>query len=98
MKYAIINTTIVMTDHLIPNGVIVIEDGKIVPPKGFWDKYDFTKSSTCDTDRDHTNCAMVEVVDKNADNYLYKLGFVELINADSLFLHKPHTPNYRKGS
>ena len=27
-----------------------------------------------------------------------KLGFVELINADSLFLHKPHTPNYRKGS
>ncbi len=30
MKTAIINTTIVMTDHLIPNGVIVIEDGKIV--------------------------------------------------------------------
>ena len=26
------------------------------------------------------------------------LEFVELINADSLFLHKPHTPNYRKGS
>ena len=29
---------------------------------------------------------------------LVKLEFVELINADSLFLHKPHTPNYRKGS
>lgn len=29
MKKAIINTTIVMTDHLIPNGVIIIEDGKI---------------------------------------------------------------------
>ena len=29
---------------------------------------------------------------------LHKLKFVELINADSLFLHKPHTPNYRKGS
>ena len=29
MKYAITNTTIVMTDHLIPNGVIVIEDGRI---------------------------------------------------------------------
>ena len=29
MKYAIINTTIVMTDHLIPNGVIVVEDGRI---------------------------------------------------------------------
>ncbi len=29
MKYAIINTTIVMTDHLIPDGVIIIEDGKI---------------------------------------------------------------------
>jgi len=29
MKYAITNTTVVMTDHLIPNGVIVIEDGKI---------------------------------------------------------------------
>ena len=30
MKYAIINTTIVMPDYLIPNGIIVIEDGKIV--------------------------------------------------------------------
>ena len=29
MKYAIVNTTIVMTDHLIPNGVIIVEDGKI---------------------------------------------------------------------
>ena len=29
---------------------------------------------------------------------LDKLEFVELINADSLFLHKSHTPNYRKGS
>ncbi len=29
MKYAIVNTTIVMTDHLIPNGVIVVEDGRI---------------------------------------------------------------------
>ena len=30
MKQAIINTTIVMPDHLIPGGTIVIEDGKIV--------------------------------------------------------------------
>ncbi len=30
MKTAIINTTIVMPDHLIPKGTIVIEDGKIV--------------------------------------------------------------------
>ena len=30
MKKAIINTTIVMPDYLIPNGIIVIEDGKIV--------------------------------------------------------------------
>ena len=30
MKKAIVNTTIVMPDHLIPNGIIVIEDGKIV--------------------------------------------------------------------
>ncbi|MBQ7363800.1 MAG: amidohydrolase family protein [Clostridia bacterium] len=29
MKYAIVNTTVVMTDHLIPNGVIIIEDGRI---------------------------------------------------------------------
>ena len=29
MKKAIINTNIVMPDHIIPNGVIVIEDGKI---------------------------------------------------------------------
>ena len=29
MKYAIVNTTIVMTDHLIPDGVIIVEDGKI---------------------------------------------------------------------
>ena len=32
------------------------------------------------------------------NDLLDKLEFVELINADSLFLHKPHTPNYRKGS
>ena len=30
MKKAIVNTTIVMPDYLIPNGIIVIEDGKIV--------------------------------------------------------------------
>ena len=30
MKRAIVNTTIVMQDHLIPNGTILIEDGKIV--------------------------------------------------------------------
>ena len=29
MKYAIVNATLVMTDHLIPDGVIIIEDGKI---------------------------------------------------------------------
>lgn len=29
MKYAIVNTTIVMPEFLIPNGVIIIEDGKI---------------------------------------------------------------------
>ena len=32
MKTAIINTTIVMQDHLIPNATIVIEDGKIRLP------------------------------------------------------------------
>ena len=30
MKFAIINTTLVMSDHLIPNATIVIEDGRIV--------------------------------------------------------------------
>jgi N-acetylglucosamine-6-phosphate deacetylase len=30
MKYAIVNTTLVMPDYLIPNAAIVIEDGKIV--------------------------------------------------------------------
>ena len=30
MKTAIVNTTIVMTDYMIPNGIIVIEDGKII--------------------------------------------------------------------
>ncbi len=30
MKYAITNTTIVMTDHLIPKGTIIIENGRIV--------------------------------------------------------------------
>ena len=30
MKFAITNATIVMSDYLIPNGVIVIEDGKIL--------------------------------------------------------------------
>ena len=35
---------------------------------------------------------------RDGGGLLDKLEFVELINADSLFLHKPHTPNYRKGS
>ena len=35
---------------------------------------------------------------QKSSSLLDKLEFVELINADSLFLHKPHTPNYRKGS
>ena len=40
-----------------------------------------------------------QAVYKCAYLYLFDiLEFVELINADSLFLHKPHTPNYRKGS
>ena len=30
MKTAIINTTLVMTDHLIPGATLVMEDGKIV--------------------------------------------------------------------
>ena len=30
MKRAIVNTTIVMPDHLIPNGIIVMEEGKII--------------------------------------------------------------------
>lgn len=41
MKYAITNTTIVMTDHLIPNGTIIIEDGKIA---------DFGKASKISTE------------------------------------------------
>ena len=36
--------------------------------------------------------------ESGAHHLFDKLEFVELINADSLFLHKPHTPNYRKGS
>ena len=43
MKQAIINTTIVMPDHLIPNGTIVIEDGRIVD---FGKKID-TAGMTC---------------------------------------------------
>ena len=29
MKTAIINTTLVMTDHLIPGATLVMEDGKV---------------------------------------------------------------------
>ena len=58
-----------------------IEDGKITPPAEFWDKYDFSKSTTCDTDKNHANCAMVNVTDPTADNYLYKLGFVDVLES-----------------
>ncbi len=41
MKYAIVNTKIVMPDYLIDNGVIIIEDGKII---------DFGKAKKISTD------------------------------------------------
>ncbi len=56
-----------------------INDEKIVPPEGFWEKYNLTTSKTCYDDGDHTNCSMINVTDKNADNYLYKFGFVDVL-------------------
>ena len=56
-----------------------IEDGKIVPPEGFWEKYNLTTSKTCYDDGDHTNCSMINVTDKNADNHIYKFGFVDVL-------------------
>ncbi len=64
--------------HIIINS---IESGKIVPPNGFWERYNLSKSNTCDLDRDHTNCSMINVVNENADNYLYKFGYVDVLEA-----------------
>ena len=64
--------------HIIINS---IESGKIVPPNGFWERYNLSKSNTCDLDRDHTNCSMVNVVDKNADNHIYKFGYVDVLES-----------------
>ena len=58
-----------------------INSGKIVAPEGFWERYDLSKSKTCDTDKDHTNCSMVNVVDKGADNHIYKFGYVDVLES-----------------
>ena len=58
-----------------------IDKGDITAPDGFWEKYSFAKSSTCDTDKDHSKCSMINVTDKNADNYLYKFGYVDVLES-----------------
>ena len=58
MKTAIINTIIVMTDHLIPNGTIVIEDGKIVD---FGKKIDTTGMDIIDAEGAYTGPGLIDI-------------------------------------
>lgn len=75
-EYALKQLRCIFMINVIKNS---IDKGDITAPDGFWNKYSFAKSSTCDTDKDHTNCTMVNVVDKNADNHMYKLGYVDVL-------------------
>lgn len=75
-EYTLLQQRCVLMINIIKKS---IEDGDITPPAGFWEEYDFSKSSTCDTDKDHSRCSMVEVVDSTADNYIYKIGFVDVL-------------------
>lgn len=65
MKTAIINTTIVMPDHLIPNATIVMEDGVIVD---FGKKIDTTGMEVYDACGGYTGPGLVDI-HTHADGY-----------------------------
>lgn len=75
-EYTLLQQRCVLMINIIKKS---ISDGEITPPAGFWEEYDFSTSTTCATDKDHSNCSMVEVVDSTADNYIYKFGFVDVL-------------------
>ena len=58
MKQAIINTTIVMPDYLIPNGTIVMEDGKIVD---FGKKIDTDGMEIFDAEGGYTGPGLIDI-------------------------------------
>ena len=58
MKTAIINTTIVMPDHLIPGGTIVIEDEKIID---FGKKIDTTGMNLIDAEGAYTGPGLIDI-------------------------------------
>ena len=77
-EYALKQLRCIFMVNVIMNS---INKGDITAPNGFWEAYDFKKSSTCDTDKDHTKCTMINVVDKNADNHIYKFGYVDVLES-----------------
>lgn len=77
-EYALKQLRSIFMINVIKNS---IDKGEITAPNGFWEAYDFKKSSTCDTDKDHSKCTMVNVVDKNADNHIYKIGYVDVLES-----------------
>ena len=60
MKYAIVNTTLVMTDHLIPNGAIIVEDGRIAD-FGRMKDLDLTGLETVDAKGGYTGPGLIDV-------------------------------------
>lgn len=58
MKTAIINTTLVMPDHLIPGATIVMEDGKIVD---FGKKIDTTGMEVIDANGGYTGPGLIDI-------------------------------------
>ncbi len=58
MKTAIINTTIIMTDYLIPDGIIIIEDGVIVD---FGRKISTAGMNIIDADGAYTGPGLIDV-------------------------------------
>ncbi len=58
MKLAIVNTTLVMPDHLIPNATIVIEDGKIAE---FGKKINTDGMETVDAEGAYTGPGLIDI-------------------------------------
>lgn len=58
MKYAIVNTNIIMPDHIIPNGKIIIEDGKIVD---FGKKINTDGMETVDAGGKYTGPGLIDI-------------------------------------
>lgn len=61
--------------NVIKNSIL---KGDLSAPEGFWDDYSMYKSSTC-IDGNHDDCDKVDIKDKESENGLYTLGYIDVL-------------------